>query len=84
MNLTESQRSKIHEIIADALEISPEELKPTLRFKEDYDADSLLAIDILATLEKTFKISIPQSELNRMVSLEAVYAVVLDAQPQVA
>jgi acyl carrier protein len=78
MQLTEDQRSKIKEIISDILEIAPNELVPTHMFNEDYGADSLVAIDILASLEKNLKITIPQSELSRMVNLEGVHAVVSD------
>lgn len=84
MQITEQQRIQIKDIIAEILEISPEEITATSRFKEEHDADSLLAIDILAQLEKTFKVTIPQTELSRMVNLDGVYAVVSDADAQAA
>jgi acyl carrier protein len=65
----------IQEIICDILEIDPEEMTPTSRFKEDHDADSLRAVEILASLEKTFKLEIPQDELQHMANLENVAAV---------
>jgi acyl carrier protein len=71
--------SKVKDIVTDILEIDPDEMTPTSRFKEDHDADSLLAIEILASLEKTFKITIAQEELVRMVNLEGVCAVVAEA-----
>jgi acyl carrier protein len=80
VTLTEDHRHQIQQIISDALEISPEELVPSHRFQEDYDADSLIAIEILAGIEKHLKISIPQNELSRMVNLEGVYAVVESAR----
>jgi acyl carrier protein len=83
MQITEDQRSTIKQIIADILEISPDEITPTSLFKQHHGADSLLAIDMLASLEKTFRITIPQSELDRMVNLEGVYAIVTDASPRV-
>jgi acyl carrier protein len=42
-------------------------------FVEDYEADSLQAIEILARIEKIFHVDIPQSDLPRMVNLNAVY-----------
>ena len=65
----------IQEIICDILEIDPEEMTPTSRFREDHDADSLRAVEILASLEKTFKLEIPQDELQHMTNLENVAAV---------
>jgi acyl carrier protein len=73
-------KAKIKEIVSEILEIDPEEMTDTSLFKEDHDADSLGAIEILSALERTFGIEIDQAELTRMVNLEGVIAVVSDAQ----
>ena len=65
----------IREIVTEVLEIEPEELGDTDLFIEDHGADSLRAIEILARLEKRYRVEIPQSELPKMVNLTAVYAV---------
>lgn len=62
------------------LELEPEEVSDSSLFKDDHGADSLLAIEILAQLERTFKITIDQSELERLVNLEGVYSVVAEAK----
>lgn len=77
--IVEERRETIKEIVTDILEIDPEEVTETSLFKEEHDADSLRAIEILAALEKTFNVVIDQSELGRMVNLEGVYEVVSDA-----
>jgi acyl carrier protein len=79
VQLTQAQCDKVREITCQLLEIAPKEIGDDSHFVEDYDADSLLAIEILAALEKHFKISIPQNELERMVNLEGVYVVVAEA-----
>jgi acyl carrier protein len=66
----------LREIAVDVLEIEPEELTDTSLFVEDHEADSLRAIEILARIEKKFKIDIPQAELPNMVNIQAVYTVV--------
>jgi acyl carrier protein len=58
------------------LEIEPEEITDTSLFAEDHEADSLRAIEILARIEKLYKVDIPQSELPKMVNLQAVYEIV--------
>ncbi|MCM2387924.1 acyl carrier protein [Streptomyces albipurpureus] len=73
------RRETIKEIVCDILEIEPDDVTSTSRFKEDHDADSLRAIEILASLEKTFNVVINQSELGRMVNLDGVYEVVAEA-----
>ncbi|GAA4656329.1 hypothetical protein GCM10023347_02090 [Streptomyces chumphonensis] len=73
------RQEKISEIVCDILELEPEEVTETSLFKEDHNADSLRAIEILASLEKTFNVVIDQSELGRMVNLKGVYEVVSEA-----
>ncbi|MTK01485.1 acyl carrier protein [Micromonospora sp. CP22] len=60
-------------IIAEVLEIEPEELTDDSDFMEDHDADSLRAIEILARLDKRYHVEIPQSELPELTNLKAVY-----------
>lgn len=73
---TEERRDRIKEIVCEILEIDPDEVTETSLFKEDHDADSLRAIEILASLEREFGVEIDQSELSRMVNLRGVYEVV--------
>jgi len=77
--LTPETRGQIKEIVCEILEIEEDEVTETSLFKEDHDADSLRAIEILAALERTLHVSIDQAELTRMVNLEGVYQVVTEA-----
>jgi acyl carrier protein len=77
--LTDSDKSRIKEIVCKILEIEPDEMTDSSLFVEDHGADSLLVIEILAQLERSFKIVIDQSELERFVNLDAVFAVVATA-----
>ncbi|GAA3190088.1 MULTISPECIES: acyl carrier protein [Streptomyces] len=72
-------QARIKEIVCDVLELEEDEVTDSSLFKEDHGADSLRAIEILAGLEKEFKVTIEQSELERMVNLDGVYAVVGEA-----
>lgn len=67
---------KIKEMVCEILEIEEEEITLTSLLKEDHDADSLRAIEILAALERNFKAKIPQDELARMVNLKGIIEVV--------
>lgn len=71
-------REEIREIVSEVLELDPGELTDDGNFVEDYDADSLRAIEILARLEKRYGIEIPQTELPTMVDLNAVHRVVAE------
>jgi len=78
-DVTAERAERIKNIVCEILEIDLEEVTRTSLFKEDHDADSLRAIEILAALERTFAITIEQAELSRMVNLEGVEAVVGEA-----
>lgn len=70
---------QIKEIVCDVLEIDPGSVTETSLFKEEHEADSLRAIEILAALEREFNITIDQAELSRMVNLKGVREVVVEA-----
>jgi acyl carrier protein len=65
-------KDDLREMIAEVLEIEPEEITDTSLFVEDHEADSLRAIEILARIEKKYKVEIPQEKLADMVNLRAV------------
>ena len=78
--VTDVDRRRIKEIVVDILELDEDELTDTSLFIQDHDADSLRAIEILASLEREFNIVIDQVELARMVNLEGVYEVVTTSE----
>lgn len=66
----------IREIVAEVLEVEPSEISETSRFREDHYADSLRALEVLAQLEKEFKIELAPTLLPKMTHLAAVYEIV--------
>lgn len=72
-------KGQIKEIVCEILEIDPNEITDGSLFKEDHGADSLRAIEILAALERTFRVTIDQAALDQMVNLDGLYSVVADA-----
>jgi acyl carrier protein len=77
--LTPEQQSEIKEEVCDILEVDPDEVTDDSRFKEDHQADSMRAIEILASLERNLDVEIPQNEMARMVNLRGIYEVVSEA-----
>jgi acyl carrier protein len=78
-SIIEPDKQEIRRIVCEILEIEPDQVTQTSLFREDHDADSLRAIEILAALEEELGIKIDQSELSRMVNMAGVYAVVAEA-----
>lgn len=72
-----ASETRLREILCDILEIEPEDLTEDASFADDYDADSLRAVEILAALEKDFGIIIPEDELVNMADLASVKEVMV-------
>ena len=70
------RKQTIRDIVLEILELEDNELRNDGHFIDDYEADSLRAIEILARLEIKFGISIPQNDLPKMNSVNNVYSVV--------
>ncbi|MEU1969559.1 acyl carrier protein [Micromonospora sediminicola] len=82
MNSDEKLLEDLREMVAEVLEVEPDELTDTGDFVEDYEADSLRAIEILARIDKQYKIEIPQTELPELRNLKAVHAALTRHAPQ--
>jgi acyl carrier protein len=74
--VTEEMQAQIKDIVCDILEIDEDEVTETSLFNEEHGADSMRAIEILASLEVNLGVNIDQSELTRMVNLAGIYEVV--------
>ena len=69
--MSDELRGRLKEIIAEVAEI--DEVPETVPFR-DLGIDSMMAIEIVAEIERTYKLSIPEEELKEIVDLESVYA----------
>ncbi|MFC0435596.1 acyl carrier protein [Kutzneria buriramensis] len=74
---TDELRIRIREIIAQELELEPEEFTDTGHFVDDYDADSLSLITVVARIEKELGVLVPKAALPEMTTLDSALAVVL-------
>lgn len=63
----------ITRMLAEVVELDETELweKRNMRFVEDLGVDSMLALEILALLEKKYRIEIPEENLLDLVSLQS-------------
>ncbi|ATL68443.1 acyl carrier protein [Nocardia terpenica] len=75
MQLTDTDRADIKDLVCDILELDPEEVTETSHFVDDHGADSLLAIEILSSLEKKYRVKIDQAKLARMGTMAGIFEV---------
>ncbi len=62
--------SEIKAIIAEITEIEPEKITPEAAFVEDLGMDSMMALEILAAIEKKYNIQIPEEKLMQLKNLK--------------
>ena len=65
----EQLEREIRSIISEITEIEPEKITPDAQFVEDLGMDSMMALEILAAIEKRYKIQIPEEKLMRLKNL---------------
>lgn len=74
-------KEKLRAIIAEVSEV--DEIPDATPFK-DLGIDSMMAIEIVAEVERTYKLSIPEGDLQKLTHFTAVYDLVKDKLAQAA
>ncbi|MCL6450210.1 MAG: acyl carrier protein [Acetobacteraceae bacterium] len=73
---------EIRQLIAEIVEMEPENLSPEADFIKDLGLDSLRALEVLAALERRYRIQIPQERLLELTSLRRVVQVTREVLAQ--
>ena len=68
MSMTNLEQD-VKELIADIIEVDPASLDPDANLVEDLGMDSMMALEILAAVEKQFKIKLPEDELPKITTV---------------
>ena len=68
--------NELKSIIAEIVEIDPEKITPEANFVEDLGMDSMMALEILASIEKKYKLRIPEENLTKITNLNKVIELV--------
>jgi acyl carrier protein len=74
--------NEIKEIIADVIEMESGMIEDDAHFINDLEVDSLLALEILARMEKRFEITISEEELFRFTTVRQVMDIVKELLSQ--
>lgn len=64
--------SEIKAIVSEITEVEPEKITPEANFIEDLGMDSMMALEILASIEKKYKLKIPEENLMKITNLKQV------------
>jgi len=71
--MSEDLKEKLREIVSEVAEV--DEVADDEPFK-DMGIDSMMAIEIIAEVERSYKIKVPEEELQEIVDLNSVVALV--------
>ena len=72
----EEIREEVRNMVAELTECEPEEVTGTAHFMDELEVDSLMAIELMVSLDKKYGIDIPEEEFREIENLnQAVEAV---------
>lgn len=66
-------RKEVKSLVSEITEIPEGELKDDARFTEDLGVDSMMALEIVASIEKKYRVVIPEEKIPTVRSLQNVY-----------
>ena len=69
---THNLEKEIRSIVSGILEIDEEKITPNAKFMEELGMDSMMALEILASVEKKYKVRIPEEYLTKVTSLKSM------------
>ena len=58
--------SQVKEIIAEQLDVKPEDVADAKTFQDDLGADSLAIVELVLALEERFDVKIPDDEVDKI------------------
>jgi len=66
---TTNLEQEVKELIAEIIEMNPNEIDPDAHLVEDLGMDSMMALEILAAMEKRYKIKLPEDDLPKITTV---------------
>jgi len=75
---TENLEKELRSLIAEIVELEEAKITPEASFVEDLGMDSMMALEILAAIEKKYKLKIPEEYLTKMTNLNKIVEITTD------
>jgi acyl carrier protein len=77
-NITSEQvRTEIKRLVAEVTESEPEKIGDQDNYLLDLDLDSLMALEVMVTLSKKYRIEIPEEEFSRLQNVDDTVKLVI-------
>jgi acyl carrier protein len=75
-NLKHNVEADLRQLVAMILEVEPDSIDSNANFVQDLGMDSMMALEILASIEKKYKIVIPEETLGKFTTLDQTVKIV--------
>ncbi len=72
----EAAFDKFKSCTVEVLQVKPEQVTPDARFADDLDADSLDLVELVMALEEAFDITVDESELEGVETVEQAFSLI--------
>lgn len=69
----EEIKKEVKKAVAAIIEVPEAKLTDEVKFIEDLGIDSMMALEIVASIEKKYKVVIPEEEIPKMRCLQDIY-----------
>jgi len=74
--MADTLEKEITKLVSEIIEIPEGDIKPDADFSDDLGVDSMKAIEIVAAVEKKYKVVIPEKDIPKVHTLNEVIAIV--------
>lgn len=78
--MARSVQEEVLEIVATVIEKDKGEIPLDAHLIQDVGADSMMALEILAALEKKYRIAVPEEKLKEMTTVNKIVQMVISAK----
>ena len=72
----ETLEKELRSLVSEIVEIEEDKVLSEANFVEDLGMDSMMALEILASIEKKYKLKIPEENLTKITNLNQVVTLV--------
>ena len=72
MDQVQDLEDEMRSLVANILEMEPAQIDAEARLVEDLGMDSMMALEIVASIERKYKVKLPESELPNLKTLNRV------------
>jgi len=74
-NTFENIKKDVRKMVSEIIEMAEEKLNEDAKFVEDLGVDSMMALEIVASIEKKYKVVVSEEEIPKIRTLKGIYEI---------